>query len=126
MRVDKYLWCVRKYKTRSIATDQIKKDRVTINNEVVKPSREVKVGDLVSYKKEGVRFQLKVLEIPKSRVGAKIVSDFMKEATSAEELEKQAFMRMMHSLNRPRGSGRPTKKDRRDLDDFTDPDELDI
>ena len=120
MRIDKYLWCVRKYKTRSLATQQIKKDKVKVKEEDVKPSREVKPGDLITYRKEGVDFRLKVLDIPKSRVGAKLVADFMQDATAPEELEKQEFIRMMHTLNRPRGTGRPTKKERRDLDDFKD------
>lgn len=89
-----------------------------VNDEVVKPSREIRVGDKVAYKKEGVEFSLKVLDIPKSRMGAKLVPDFIEEITSAEELEKQSFIQMMHKLNRPRGTGRPTKKERRDLDDF--------
>ena len=118
MRVDKFLWCVRKYKTRSLAADSVKKDKVKINDEVVKPSREVRVGDTVAYKKEGVEFSLQVLDIPKSRMGAKLVPDFIKDVTSEEELEKQSFINMMHKLNRPRGTGRPTKKERRDLDDF--------
>lgn len=120
MRLDKYLWCVRKYKTRSLATAMVKKDRVLVNDEDVKPSREVKPGDRISYKKEGVNYQLKVLDIPKSRVGAKLVPDFMEDITPKEELDKLEFISMMHKLNRPRGSGRPTKKERRDLDDFTD------
>jgi ribosome-associated heat shock protein Hsp15 len=120
MRIDKFLWCVRKYKTRSLATQQIKKDRVQINAEDVKPSREVKPQDRISYKKQGVLYELEVLDIPKSRVGAKLVPDFIKDTTAAEELEKQEFINLMHKMNRPRGTGRPTKKDRRDLDDFTE------
>lgn len=118
MRVDKFLWCVRKYKTRSIASEAVKKDRVKVNGDLVKPSREVKVEDTIAYRKDGVEFELKVLNIPKSRMGAKLVPDFIKETTSNEELEKQNFIQMMHKMNRPRGTGRPTKKERRDLDDF--------
>lgn len=120
MRVDKFLWSVRKYKTRSLATKEIRKDKVAVNGEEVKPSREVKVGDAITYRKEGIEYSLKVLDLPKSRVGAKLVPDFITETTSSEELEKRDFMRMMQSLNRRKGTGRPTKKDRRDLDDFID------
>lgn len=118
MRVDKFLWCVRKYKTRSLAADAVKKDKVKVNDEIVKPSREVRVGDKLSYKKEGVEFSLKVLDLPKSRMGAKLVPDYIEDLTPKEELDKQNFIQMMHKLNRPRGTGRPTKKERRDLDDF--------
>jgi len=120
MRVDKFLWSVRKYKTRSLATKEIRKDKVAVNEEEVKPSREVKVGDKISYRKEGILYSLEVRDIPKSRVGAKLVPDFIDETTTDEQLEKRDFMRMMQSFNRKKGTGRPTKKDRRDLDDFKD------
>lgn len=120
MRLDKFLWCVRKYKTRSLATDQVRKDKVTINGEDAKPSREVKPGDEIEYRKEGISYRLEVKGIPKSRVGAKLVEDFIVETTPDEELEKRDFMRMMQGFNRQKGTGRPTKKDRRDLDDFKD------
>jgi ribosome-associated heat shock protein Hsp15 len=123
MRIDKYLWCVRKYKTRSLATDAIRKSRVQINGETVKPSREVKQGDQLSFRKDSVVFGIKVLDIPKSRMGAKLVPDYCKDITSDEELEKQKFIAAMHKLSRPKGTGRPTKKERRDLTDFTDPEE---
>lgn len=123
MRIDKYLWCVRKYKTRSLATDALKKSRVIINDEPAKASREVKVGDRIGFRKDGVLYQVEVLDIPKSRVGAKLVPDLIRDITTAEELEKQQFINMMHKLSRPRGTGRPTKKERRDLNDFMDLDE---
>lgn len=118
MRLDKFLWCVRKYKTRSIATEAIRKERVSVNGELAKPSRTVKPGDEVAFKKEGITFMLKVKDLPKSRLGAKLVDNYIEDTTSAEELEKQEFMRMMQNFNRQRGTGRPTKKERRDLDDF--------
>jgi ribosome-associated heat shock protein Hsp15 len=119
MRIDKYLWCVRKYKTRSKATEAIRKAKVAVNDEPAKASRELKTGDELSFKRDGVEYRLKVLDFPKSRVGAKLVNDFCEDITSHEELEKKDFIQMMHKLNRPRGTGRPTKKERRDLDDFT-------
>lgn len=126
MRIDKYLWCVRKFKTRSLASDAIKKNRVYINDELVKASREVKVGDKLSFRKDGVLYSIEVLDIPKSRVGAKLVPDLIRDITPQDELEKASFIQMMHKLSRPRGTGRPTKKERRDLDDFIDPDEEEV
>ncbi len=111
---------MRKYKTRSLASDALKKSRVKVNDEVVKASREVKIGDRITYRKDGVEFEIEVLAIPKSRVGAKLLPDLIKELTSSEELEKKDFINMMHRLSRPRGTGRPTKKERRDLSDFMD------
>lgn len=123
MRIDKYLWCVRKFKTRSLASDAIKKNRVYSNDELVKASREVKVGDKLSFRKDGVLYSIEVLDIPKSRVGAKLVPELIRDITPQDELEKANFIQLMHKLSRPRGTGRPTKKERRDLDDFIDPDE---
>ncbi|MDZ7845650.1 MAG: S4 domain-containing protein [Owenweeksia sp.] len=120
MRLDKFLWSVRKYKTRSLATEAVRKNRVGMNQEEAKPSRTVRPGDYITYKKEGVTYRIKVLDLPKSRVGAKLVEQFVEDKTEKEELEKQDFMRMMHNFNRKKGLGRPTKKDRRDLDDFKD------
>jgi ribosome-associated heat shock protein Hsp15 len=120
MRLDKYLWCVRKYKTRSLATAEVRKDKVQINGEDAKASREVKVGDVIDFRKDGVVYSLKVKDLPKSRVGAKLVEQYIEDVTANSELEKQDFMRMMRGFNRAKGTGRPTKKDRRDLDDFKD------
>jgi len=120
MRVDKYLWCIRKYKTRSQATDALKKSRVRVNDELVKASREIKLGDRIAFKKDTIEFEIEVLGIPKSRVGAKLLPELIKEVTRPEELEKREFINLMHKLNRPRGTGRPTKKERRDLGDFMD------
>lgn len=120
MRLDKFLWSVRKYKTRSLATDEIRKERVMVNEELAKPSREVKMGDIISYKKEGITYSLQVKDLPKSRVGAKLVDDFIVDKTPEEELSKRDFVRMMQRFNRQKGTGRPTKKERRDLDDFKD------
>ncbi len=118
MRIDKYLWCIRKFKTRSLASEMVKKERVSLNGELVKASREVKTGDTIAIKKDGVTYSLEVLAIPTSRVGAKLVENYARETTAAEEIEKLEFIRMMRSMNRKKGSGRPTKKERRDLDDF--------
>lgn len=123
MRIDKFLWSVRKYKTRSLAAEALRKDRVTINGERVKASREVKLGDKIGFKKDNIEYRLKVLEIPKSRIGAKLVTEHIEDITLPEELEKLKFISMMHKLNRAKGTGRPTKKERRDLNDFMAGDE---
>lgn len=116
MRIDKYLWCVRLFKTRSLASSEVKKERVLIDDEIVKPSREVKIGDEFTVKFHGFERSFKVLDLPKSRVGAKLVPGLMEEITPAEEIEKQDFLKMAKSLQRDRGTGRPTKRERRDLD----------
>lgn len=118
MRIDKFLWSVRKYKTRSIATDEIRKNKVSVNGELVKPSREVKIGEEIHYRKEGIEYALKVKDLPKSRVGAKLVEEYIIETTSEEELNKKEFIQLMRNMGRQKGTGRPTKKERRDLDDF--------
>jgi len=120
MRIDKFLWCVRKYKTRSLSTEEIRKERVKLNGETAKPSREVKVDDTVHFRREGIEYGLKVKDLPKSRVGAKLVVDYIVDITPEEELNKKEFIQMMRSFDRKKGTGRPTKKERRDLDDFKD------
>ncbi len=117
MRVDKYLWCIRVYKTRSIATDACKENRVTINGDEVKPAREVKVGEKISVRKGAIHFAWKVVAIPKSRVGAALVPEYAADITPEEELVKLRMIREGEN-QRPRGIGRPTKRDRRDIDRF--------
>ena len=120
MRLDKFLWSVRKYKTRSKSAEAIKKERVMVNDEPAKPSREIKEGDRISFSREGITYTLLVKDLPPSRVGAKLVDDYIEDQTDSSELEKREFISMMRSLSRRRGTGRPTKKERRDLDDFQD------
>jgi ribosome-associated heat shock protein Hsp15 len=116
MRIDKYLWCIRVYKTRSIATEEVKNGKVICDEVAVKPSREVKIGDELTIKRHGFIQSYTVLGIPKSRVGAKLLPDLVLETTPAAEFEKRDFLQLARSANRERGLGRPTKKDRRDLD----------
>lgn len=118
MRIDKYLWCVRLYKTRSQATQGVKKDRVLVGGEDIKPSRELRVGDEIEIKRHGYTQTYRVLDFPKSRVGAKLVADYMQDITPAEELEKKSVLELSQQQNRRKGLGRPTKRDRRDLDDW--------
>lgn len=117
MRVDKYLWCIRVFKTRSIATDACKENRVVINGDPVKPAREVKVGENITIRKGAVHFAWKVVDFPKSRVGPALVADYATDITPEEELEKLRIIQEGHN-QRPRGVGRPTKRDRRDMDRF--------
>ncbi|SFI75575.1 heat shock protein Hsp15 [Kaistella treverensis] len=120
MRIDKFLWCVRFYKTRSIAADEIKKNRVSIGNQTVKSSREVKEGDLIKIRKNQIDYQIKVTQIPKSRLGAKLVPLHIEDKTDKEQYDilKQRNLSQEHYRNK--GEGRPTKKDRRDIEDFVD------
>jgi ribosome-associated heat shock protein Hsp15 len=118
VRVDKWLWAVRVFKTRSMATEAVKKGRVFIGDLPVKPSRVVKVGEVVKVRKSPVTYSYKVLQLADKRMGAKLVSDYMEDITPKEELEILEVQKNSGWFQRERGTGRPTKKDRRDLDDF--------
>lgn len=118
IRVDKWLWAVRVFKTRSMATEAVKKGRVYIADMAVKPSRVVKIGDVVKVRKAAVTYSYKVLQLADKRMGAKLVSDYMEDVTPKEELEILEVQKHSGWFQRERGTGRPTKKDRRDLDDF--------
>ncbi len=118
MRIDKYLWSVRLFKTRSIATEECRKGKILINDVVFKASREVKINDVFQVKKTPLVYTYKVKGIPKSRVGAKLVDDYLLNMTPQEELDKLENMKVGVQSVRDRGAGRPTKKDRRIIDDF--------
>ena len=120
MRIDKYLWCTRYYKTRSLATTACKKGAIKVNDEAAKPSREVYPGDTIQLRKEQINYSLEVLEIPQNRVGAKLVNLYRVDTTPKEAFENQELLKYAQDYYRKRGAGRPTKKDRRDLDDFAD------
>jgi len=120
MRVDKYLWCIRYYKTRTIATTACKKGHVRINDDVVKPSREVYPQDIVTLRKNQINYKLRVINIPESRVGAKLVDLYRVDITPKEQFEAQELLKYSKDYYRKKGVGRPTKKDRRDIDDFTE------
>ena len=116
MRIDKYLWAIRIYKTRSIATKASNEDKVLLNSENIKPSKTVKVNDIISVKSTPIWRTYKVIDVPKSRVGAKLVDDFVIETTSEEDLELFMQYEIINRQNRNLGiKGRPTKKDRRNL-----------
>lgn len=120
VRVDKWLWAVRIFKTRSIASDACRKGRVMIEGVSLKPSRNVRVGDVVQVKKAPMTFSFKVLALAEKRMGAKLVPDYMENVTPPEQYELLELNKISGFVDRQRGTGRPTKKDRRDLDQFTD------
>ena len=115
-RIDKWLWTVRIYKTRSLAAEECKKGRILIEGMPVKPSRAVKVGEMVTVRKMPVMYTYEILDIPSSRLPAKRVEEFMRNLTPDEELAKLDMNRLAASIKRDRGAGRPTKKERRVLD----------
>lgn len=117
-RVDKFIWAVRLFKTRSLAANQCKTNKVLINDEPVKASKEVKIGDVVSVKKNGAIFSYKVLDLLEKRVGAKLVADYIIDITPPEELEKFKLFQASQSAYRNNGMGKPTTKDRRALEKF--------
>lgn len=117
MRIDKYLWCVRVYKTRTLATTQCKLNKVWVNGELIKASRELKPNDILIVRKGPIHFSWKVKAFPTSRLGAKFVPEYAEDITTADERAKLEIIKLQFQ-ERPRGIGRPTKKDRRELDDF--------
>lgn len=119
-RVDKWLWAVRLFKTRSQAAEACKKGHVAINDSQVKPARTVKAGDTVSVKKAPVTYSFRVVQAIEKRVGAKLVPEMIENITSPEQYELLEMNRVSGFVDRQRGLGRPTKKDRRNLDDFMD------
>lgn len=118
MRIDKYLWHTRYFKTRNIASTACKKGHVKINDLVVKPSREVYPLDKIVVRKNQINYQLTVLDIPKNRIGAKLVDIYRKDTTPKEAFESNELLKYSKSYYRQKGSGRPTKKDRREIDDY--------
>ena len=120
IRIDKWLWAVRLYKTRSLASEECKKGKVMINGMNVKPSREIKEGETIQVRRPPITRSYKILALAENRMAAKIVPEFMVETTPASELEILEMQKNMSIYNRERGTGRPTKKERRDLDDFFD------
>lgn len=120
-RIDKWLWAARIFKTRSIAADAIKNGRVTIQGVNVKPSRMVKVGEVVSVRKPPVTYSFKILQTIEQRVGAKLIPGIYENVTPPDQYELLEMNRISGFVNRQRGTGRPTKKERRALDEFVGP-----
>lgn len=120
MRIDKYLWCIRVFKTRSIATDACKKGQVKIEDTSIKPSKEVFGNELITVRKNQINYRFKVLDIPDNRLGAKLVNLYRQDITPEEEFQKNELLKFAKDYYRKKGTGRPTKKDRRDIEDFTE------
>ncbi|WP_370214743.1 RNA-binding S4 domain-containing protein [Mesoflavibacter profundi] len=118
MRIDKYLWCVRYFKTRNQASIACKKGHVKVNGDTVKPSREVYATDKIEIRKNQINYILTVLDIPTNRVGAKLVDIYRVDNTPKSAFETQELLKFAKDYYRKKGTGRPTKKDRRDLDDL--------
>ncbi|CAM1354116.1 RNA-binding S4 domain-containing protein [Tenacibaculum insulae] len=120
MRIDKYLWCIRLYKTRSIATDACKKGHVKIDGTNLKPSKDIFGNEEITVRKNQINYKIKVLDIPPNRVGAKLVDLYRKDLTPKEEFERTELLKYSKDYYRKKGAGRPTKKDRRDIDDYNE------
>lgn len=118
MRIDKFLWAVRYFKTRNIATEACKKGMVSVNGSKVKPSRDVYPLDKLEVRKNQINYTLEILDTPKSRVSAKLVDIYRKDTTPTENLEAAKMIQTAQRYYREKGTGRPTKKDRRDLEDY--------
>ena len=118
MRVDTYIWYLRYYKSRSQATNACRQGHVRINDQVIKPSREVFIGDKIKVRKNQVWRELMVLDFPKGRISAKLVNLYREDLTSKEAFKNTNFQSLSKTPKRDEGSGRPTKKDRRDIDEY--------
>lgn len=119
-RIDKWLWAVRIYKTRSIAAEACKKGHISIGNRTAKPAHNIRIGDIVNVKKAPITYSFKVLKCAENRVGAKLVPELMENVTPQEQYEILEMSRISGFVDRARGTGRPTKKERRDLDQFVE------
>lgn len=125
VRIDKWMWAVRIFKSRTIAVEACKKNRVMINNVNVKASRMIKVGDVIQVRKPPITYSFKVLQLTERRMGAKLVPEYMENVTSPEQYEILELSKIHGFIDRAKGTGRPTKKDRRSMEEFTQPEFLD-
>lgn len=120
VRIDKWLWAVRLFKTRTIAIEACKKGRISIKGIPIKPSRTIKVGDIIEVRRPPVTYSFEVLQLSERRMGAKLVPEYMKDVTAPSQLEILELARISGFEGRARGTGRPTKKDRRELEQFSE------
>jgi ribosome-associated heat shock protein Hsp15 len=123
VRIDKWMWATRIFKTRTIASDACRKNRVSVGGVTVKPSRVIKAGDVVSVRKPPVTYSFRVLGVTEKRMGAKLVPQYLENITPPEQYEILEMNRISGFVDRAKGLGRPTKKDRRELEQFTDSDQ---
>lgn len=126
VRIDKWMWATRIFKTRTIAAEACKKNRIAIGGVNVKPSRMIKTGEIIQVRKPPVTYSFKVLALTQNRMGAKLVPEYLENVTPPEQYELLEINKISGFVDRARGLGRPTKKDRRDLDQFTDSDDFDF
>ncbi len=120
-RIDKWMWATRIFKTRTIAVEACKKNRVMINDIAVKPSRSIKIGDVIQVRKPPITYSFKVLDLTTNRVGAKLVPQYLENITPPEQYELLELNKISGFIDRAKGTGRPTKKDRREIDQFSTP-----
>lgn len=118
MRIDKFLWCVRYFKTRGLAAEAIKKGHVSVNGQTAKASREVYPADKIILRKDQINYEILILDLPLNRVGTKLVDIYRKDTTPAEAFAHLEMLKLTKEYYRAKGTGRPTKKDRRDLEDY--------
>lgn len=119
VRIDKWMWATRIFKTRTIATEACKKSRISINGTTVKASRMIKVGDIIQVRKPPITYSFKVLALTERRMGAKLVPDYLENVTTPDQYELLEMNRISGFVDRSKGMGRPTKKDRRVMEEFT-------
>ena len=120
IRIDKWLWAVRLFKTRSLATEACKKGKIIVQNRPVKPSKNIAIGDIIQIRRNPIVYSFKVLNISQNRMGAKLVPQFMAHVTTPDQLALLEILKLEEKNKRTKGLGRPTKKERRDLDEFVD------
>ena len=118
-RVDKWLWAARIYKTRTMAAAACKKGQVSMKGALLKASRNIKVGDIIDVRKPPITYSFRVLQAIEKRVGAKLIPEVLENVTAPEQYEMLEMSRISGFINRAKGTGRPTKKDRRSLEEFT-------
>lgn len=124
-RIDKWMWAARIFKTRTIAAEACKKGRIYINGAQAKPARMIKSGDTIQVKRPPITYSFKVIQAIEKRVGAKLVPEIMENVTTPDQYELLEMSKISGFVNRAKGTGRPTKKDRRDLDEFFTPEYID-
>jgi len=120
-RIDKWLWAARIFKTRTLAAEACKKGRISIGNTQLKPSKMIKVGEIINVRKPPITYSFKVLQTIEKRIGAKLLPEILENVTDPTQYELLEMSKISGFVNRARGTGRPTKKERRDLDEFTTP-----
>ena len=118
MRIDKFLWCVRYFKTRGLAAEAVKKGHASVNGQTAKASREVYPADKIILRKDQINYEMLILDLPLNRVGAKLVDIYRKDTTPSEAFAHLEMLKLTKEYYRAKGTGRPTKKDRRDLEDY--------